>query len=238
MEQVPEVTVTEAASWRLGSELVRRHPGILRLTLTAPGSGIYDCLSLTAQSGGPGSIQLNRVGSIHAAQRFDGEPCQEWNPTWSEYLNAEPVAFLRRLEASVGLPSPNHAPPTTPTTLTYRILAQLAAIAFKSTGTIKIEEGFIDTAGAGGGPNPDLVKFPAIAPDLLRPRPDDYFGEPGYRFWIVYRKGVPWLAFEQDTGLAWGAHRPDVVSTMALYDQVGRDVTMATLEVLRRLTNG
>lgn len=236
MDELPEASVIEAASWRLASELMRRHPTRLRLTRTAPGSGIYNCLSITSRPQGPGAIHLNRVGTIHAGERFDDQSGSDWNPTWHDYLATKPLAFLERLEYAAGLPSPDHAPPTTPTTLTYRILATIAALAFKTVDTVDVEEGFIDSAG-GGGPNPAMSAFPAIAPELLRPKPTDHFGEPGYRFWIVVRSGKPWLAFEDEQGLAWGAHRPDVVSTMAVYGQVGRDVTATTMEILRRLTH-
>ncbi len=41
-------SVVEAASWRLGSELVRRHPHHLVLLRTHPGDGQHDCLTPTS----------------------------------------------------------------------------------------------------------------------------------------------------------------------------------------------
>lgn len=41
-------SVLEAASWRLASELVRRHPDTTRLIRAHPGGGQSDCLWLVA----------------------------------------------------------------------------------------------------------------------------------------------------------------------------------------------
>ena len=40
----------EIASWRIVSELYRRHPGKFKIIETHPGGGQYDCLSLQAEN--------------------------------------------------------------------------------------------------------------------------------------------------------------------------------------------
>ena len=86
-------TVLEAASWRLASELVRRHPLTTRVPHTHPGGGQYDCLTITSPTGVGGAVQLNRNGTIQVHDRFDGRSDAEWEHTdWDNYLRADPRA--------------------------------------------------------------------------------------------------------------------------------------------------
>jgi len=229
-------SVLEAASWRLASELVRRHPNTVRLIRAHPGGGQFDVLWIVPTAGGQGEIILNRAGSIQVGERFDGRPADAWDPTgWEEYLRADPREFLHRLEVGAGLPGPPSVPAATNTTLTYRILAAIASTAIKSVHPIDIQPGFIDTSGHGGGPNPALDAFDAIPDDLNQPQPDDLHGHPGYRFWIVVRDGVPVLALEQREGLAWTQHHDVGFSTMDLYKESRRHLLVTTLELWRRV---
>lgn len=228
-------SVVEAASWRLASELVRRHPTVLRLIRGHPGGGQSDCLWLLPLIGDQGDVRLNRVGTIQVLQRFDGRPGDGWRPTeWSEYLFAEPREFLDRLERTAGLPTPPHVPSATPRTLTYRVLAAIAVTAFKSVHPIEIQQGFIDSSGYDAGPNPSLNEFP-IDPERLRAQPDDFFGAAGYRFWIVNRDDVPVLAVDQADAFAWTPHDSSPLQLMGLYAQSKRHLLTTTLEVLRRV---
>jgi hypothetical protein len=228
-------SVVEAASWRLASELVRRHPTALRLIRGHPGGGQSDCLWLLPLVGEKGDLRLNRVGTIQVLDRFDGRPADEWRPTeWADYLFADPRQFLDRLERSAGLPSSSQVPSATPTTLTYRVLAAITATAFKSVHPIEIQEGYVDSSGYDGGPNENLDAFP-IDPQRLRPRPDDFFDQPGYRFWIVVRDGVPVLAVDQADATAWTSHTVTPIRLMDLYTQSRRHILTTTLEVLRRV---
>ena len=223
----------EAASWQLACELVRRHPKLIRLIRGHPGGGQYDLLWLLQLPQGGGDIQLNRHGSIQVHARFDGREAIDWIPTeWEQYLASDPKDFLLRLESAAGLPSPGRASPATPTTLTYRILAEIASTARGGWSHVDIQEGYIDTSGAGGGPNSVLEEF-SIDPELLRVRDDDFFGEPGYRFWIVVRDGWPILALEQTRGVAWiygGGSRPTHV--MELYRGCQHNVGATTWALL------
>lgn len=143
MEQMDQ-SVVEAASWRLASEMVRRHPTALRLIRGHPGGGQSDCLWLLPLIGNQGDVRLNRVGTIQVLDRFDGRPADEWGATtWNDYLFAEPRGFLDRLERAAGLPTPTHVPTATPRTLTYRVLAAIAATAFKTVHPIEIQQGYM-----------------------------------------------------------------------------------------------
>lgn len=227
-------SVLEAASWRLASELVRRHPLTTRILHTHPGGGQYDCLTITSPMGDGGSVQLNRKGTIQVHDRFDGRTDEQWEPTgWDDYLRADPRTFLDRLERASGLPTPSHVPPSDPTTLTYRVLAALVVTAVKSVHPIDIESGQFDTSGSSGGPNDALDSFPAIPETLRRARDDDLFEQAGYRFWIALRDRVPILAFEQDEGTAWTQHHDEGFDLMGLYDLSRHNLLVVTLELLR-----
>lgn len=229
-------SVLEAASWRLASELVRRHPDTTRLIRAHPGGGQSDCLWILPTAGPAGDIRLNRNGTIQVLERFDGRPADAWRPTeWEEYLAADPREFLHRLETAAGLPVPQAVPAATPTTLTYRILAAIAATAFKSVHPIEIQPGVIDTSGYGGGPNGALDGFGAIPRDLLRPRSGDFYDEPRYRFWIVLRDEVPVLALEQSEGWAWAQHHDVGFSTMGMYEESRRHLLVTAMKLLRKV---
>ena len=165
-------SLLEAASWRLASELVRRHPSTTRLIRAHPGGGQYDLLWVKpGSSGSSGSISLNRNGTIQVPDRFDGRR-SDWQPTqWDEYFRADPREFLVRLEAAAGLPAPGQLPAATPMTLTLRVLAAIAATGVKSVHPIEIVPGYIDTSGYGGGPNEEAFEsFSAIPRELRAPR--------------------------------------------------------------------
>lgn len=231
-------SVLEAASWRLASELVRRHPATTRVLRTHPGGGQYDCLTITSPTGQGGSIQLNRNGTIQVHERFDSGPVDGWEPTeWDEYLRADPRDFLERLERAGGLPRPAHVPSSVPMTLTCRVLAALAATAVKSVRRVEIQSGYVDSSGYGGGPNAILDSFAAVPDDLRRSHNGDLFGEPGYRFWIVMRDDVPILAFDQDTAMSWTKHHKQGIDLMESYRRSRRNLLVVTLDVLRLADN-
>lgn len=228
-------SVLEAVSWRLASELSRRHPYTTRMLRAYPGGGISDCLWLLPASGGPGDVRLNRSGTIQVLERFDGRD-SAWPPTsWDRYIQADPKRFLMRLEAEAGLPAPTTVPASTARTLTLRVLATIAATGVKSIEPIEIASGMIDTSGYGGGANFQAFDAFAIPDELREPLPDDLLGQPGYRFWFVMRDGDPILAFEQDRALAWTHHHDVAFSVMELYRESRRHLLVTALKLLRQV---
>lgn len=231
-------SVLEAASWRLASELVRRHPATTRILRTHPGGGQYECLTIASPAADGGTVQLNRNGTIQVNARFDGQPGGDWPHTeWIDYLTADPKEFLDRLERASGLPTQAHVPASDPTTLTYRLLAALAVTGLKSVHPIEIQSGYFDTSGGDGKPNDALDAFPAIPSELRRHQSDDLFGQAGYRFWIVLRDRVPILAFEQKAGLAWTQHHGEGFDLMGLYDLSHHNLLIVALELLQLADN-
>ena len=157
----------DAASWRLSSELSRRHPNTTRLIRAHPGGGQSDCLWLLPAREGDGDVRLNRNGTIQVLARFDGrEP--DWPATeWDTYFRADSRGFLGRLEAAAGLPSPAPVPAATPRTLTLRVLAAITATGVKSVDPIEVVPGYCDSSGGGGGLAPEPVR--CIPCNLARP---------------------------------------------------------------------
>ena len=228
-------TELEALSWRLASDLMRRHPVGTRLIRGHPGTGIYDLLWILGINDGPGDVALNRHGTIQVRDRFDRRDRIEWEPTdWEEYQASDPRRFVERLEAAAGLDVPSRARPATSMTLTYRVLAEVAATAVRAGWRIEIQEGYIDTAGYGGGPNTVLSAFP-IPRELLAVRVDDLYRQPGYRFWIVVRDDEPVLAFEQTAALAWTVDRSDPFDLMHLYRASNRRVGAVAATLLHEV---
>ncbi len=133
------------------------------------------------------------------------------------------------------MPSPPQVPAATPTTVTYPVLAAVAATAVKSVDPVDVQLGFIDSSGHGGGPNVALSAFPAIPAELLRARADDLLGEAGYRFWTRVPRQRPGARLEQRDGLAWTRHHDATLRLMTLYAESRRNLLVTALELLRKV---
>ena len=140
---------------------------------------------------------------------------------WAEYLGGDREEFALRLQASAGLAPRRRALPPVPHTLVVGVLAALAERAANGMHRVDIQLGYIDTSGYGGRPNPALTAFD-VDPSLLVVRADDLFGEPGYRFWIVFVDGMPLLAFETSQALVWRAPGGDRLDVMQMFEEKGR----------------
>lgn len=228
-------SILEAASWRLASELSRRHPSTTRLIRAHPGGGQSDCLWLLPAASEKGDVRLNRNGTIQVLERFDGRPAEWESTTWDVYFRADPAAFLLRLEAAAGLPVPSQVSAATPRTLTLRVLAAIAATGVKSVHPVEIRPGMIDTSGYGGGKNREAFDWFAIPTELLDVQDDDFLNLPEYRFWFVYRDCVPVLAFEQERALAWTRRSQISWPVMRVYEESRRNVLVTALKILHRV---
>ncbi|WP_457208575.1 TY-Chap2 family putative peptide chaperone, partial [Nocardioides sp. P5_C9_2] len=212
-------TVLEAASWRLASELVARHPN-LRVHRTFPHPGTSDVLRLAPegrdhdQSPGP-VIYLNRdEGRIHVLKRSDGMEMEvEGGPwTWDEYLtyDEECPPVLERIEDAAGLWLGHEDKPPSREGMLYALIARIAALALMDQ-PFDIRNGcaseFSDT-------RPDWWDEIAVRnPELTAPGPDDRI-DVGYRFWRIERDDFA-LTIETSTGTAWG-HEYDADEVEAL----------------------
>lgn len=228
-------SVLEAASWRLASELVRRHPGRVRLIRGHPGGGLSDLLWLLEEGevDDGGDIRLNRNGTIQILGRFDGNE-SDWEPTgWDVYLKSDPRVFLKQLEAAAGLSAPKPIPASTPISLTLRVLATMAAMTAKMPNPIEIESGYFDTSGYGGGVNDTAFEsFAQIPRGLRETQESDGKFVPEQRFWFAKRGEEFVLALEQSNGFSWSPRRSEPLDLMREYKAAGRDTFALTLRLL------
>ena len=78
--------VIEALSWKLVSELHRRHPKKFTVIETHPGGGMYDCLCLYAVNESTSIASLNRAGSFQVHDEYNRNIAHEelWQASLSE----------------------------------------------------------------------------------------------------------------------------------------------------------
>ena len=217
--------VTRALAWWIAAELVRRHPADLRVIETHPGGGQYDCLSLYRRNSGTPRLvaHLNLLGHITPQSWFDQpDDGPETRFNWFEVLAAQDrrthvIAQLERIE---GLSSPSATPSTTKASIGPRVLSRFATSASISTRRWWISNGVYDSSGMDGGIQDWVSDIEGVS---LHRLPDDFGGEPAYRFWYVLdNEGKPFTAIDVDLGVAWrrdGNGEP--IDLMAVYGQNG-----------------
>ena len=126
----------DVLTWRLASELVRRHPEELWVIRTFSFDGFYDCLlvrRLPDPLASPATIAINRHGTHVKVGWFgqpelapDDEPLLSWGDA---YAHPDPRDWLKRLEETAGLPATRSTlPPSTPSSLVVRWIAMFLAM--------------------------------------------------------------------------------------------------------------
>ncbi len=181
VQDLPHSSVVEAASWRLATGIVRRHPDLV-IRREHPGGGQSDCLAVRSSRGL--LMYLNRVGTIqlHGMENTSGDP--NWQPTeWRTSLTAKhPRSFGRELETAARLPDVAQTPENSPAVLVYRLLTAIASLHVLAE-PVAISMRTIDSSGYGGGPAEWLQDFPWIA-ERIRAGQADPFG-----FWHARARG-------------------------------------------------
>ncbi|MER7604728.1 hypothetical protein [Nocardioides sp. NPDC127503] len=178
----------EVASWKLATDLVRRHPE-LTVERYHPAGGTYDCLAIRSSNGL--HIDLNRRGRIHVHAIEGGVGHPNWEPAeWTSYLGADPRDFVSHLEQVVRLGPVAQLPPSTPKILVYRLLTAVARLQVLAE-TAEISMSTIDSSGYGAGPASWLAGYPAIRRSV---EAGDEFG-----FWHANAPGIE-FAVEVTTG--------------------------------------
>ncbi|GAB3622635.1 hypothetical protein GCM10027418_07170 [Mariniluteicoccus endophyticus] len=171
-------------------------------------------------------LRYNLEGSIHAFVPMSRDGHRRWDPL--EYLHSEPKRFVHEVESALGLSAPSSMPLTTPRTLTYRVLAELMARNFLKVGEVKLLNGFLDVPDEDAGPREDLfADFASLPPRIRADRPDDFFGQGGYRFWFLMVNERPELMFEISGASVWrrGAFESfEPFDLMSAYAAAGRDL--------------
>ncbi|MCE3554511.1 hypothetical protein LWC33_24015 [Pseudonocardia sp. RS11V-5] len=217
-----------AQSWWIASELVRRSPKLL-LVETHPGDGMYDCLSLVRRTDNVTTtlIDLNREdrAHVHVAEAY--EPI-----TWADAFAARGGHdVVRSLEQAAGLIPAAKAPPTGQRVLTYRLIARILTSLIDDRHEWDARSGQLDSSGmdATAAHRPELLHFPSVVESLRDSRPDDLFGRPGYRFWMLLRDNDPVAVFDTDGRLHLPNRRPSEL--LPIYKR-SRSLTTVIGEVL------
>lgn len=196
--------VLNALAWWIASELIRRHPNVLRVIETHPGGGMYDCLSIINRETGQGLIDLNRNGRIrirrHDPRRGEGEIFVEWIPVLM--LGRRRKKFVSSLQEALDLPTHTNALPTHTNSIGVRLLANLANRFSFSNKTWDLRNAWLDTSGYGEGPQTSWTdQFPKMDRINLE---GDCFGNSHYRYWfLIDFNKTPKLLVDVDRGLAW-----------------------------------
>ena len=190
----------EALSWRMVAELMRRHPGELKLIEAHGGGCMYDELRIYrrgADRDSPFLISLNRSGSAH----FHGS--EPWASLWSDAVAAEdPKDIVDELERRAGMASGGQLPPATPEVLTVRTIASLLEHAAFQREHWEALNGYCDSSDGSQVRQGYFDAFPLCSQRLRQSEPGDLLGKPAYRFWFLVRNGKPRLALEE-TGRVW-----------------------------------
>jgi len=184
----------ESLSWRLITELYRRHPQKFFLIEMHPGDGQYDCLSLRDLESGDGLLDLNRPGSLHL--HFPEFLTSSWMD-WRDQLLKDPIALLNKLSETLRLPVPKKLPKSTHTCLVYRVITEFLSHAIGGKVDWECRNGFCDSSGWGGGPRTDWFKaFPAIKTLPVPERHPNLEFQTEYYYWFLLRDAEPVLCFD------------------------------------------
>jgi hypothetical protein len=194
--------VIEIASWRVVSELHRRYPTKFTVIETHPCSGQYDCLSLF-DAEQRHIADFNRKGRLHVFNTFDQSQPPESFDIWSEILSINDVKeTLDKISTMLRLSIPPKLPPSTPTTLAYRFIAEFLTHSAFGIHRWECRNGVFDTSGYGSGVASAFEHFAKAQMRLRIKLPNDVLGEPAYRFWFIYKNKTPVLCFETN-GTVW-----------------------------------
>jgi len=203
---VPARRVREALSWHLVAEFLGRSPGQLRVVEAHNGDDQYDELEIVQRDGRDPDfkVSLNRVGSAHFRDPDRGciDFSKQWTSIWLDALVVDdPRVIVDELLRRAGLARRSHLPPGTPDVVTVRAIAQLLAPSVFERRRFECRNGYYYGSSGGRVRWEWFEAFPGSIP-YVRPREDDFRGEPAFRFWFLLRDHEPRLALE-DTGRAW-----------------------------------
>jgi hypothetical protein len=112
---------------------------------------------------------------------------------------------ILELERRAGLDAPASLLASSPSVVTYRVIAAVLASSVFGRAAVECRNGVLDSSGMGGSSRRDelFAAFPSARSSLGGARGEDWLEEPAYRFWFIQREGEPLLALEPAAGLAW-----------------------------------
>lgn len=236
--------ITEAVTWRLIADLMRRHESTagLRVIETHPGGGLYDCRTILQPSAtdfGP-HIDFNlQSGNAHCFGMFGTHQADGDQPEPLAYVAqtlqaGHAMQVVNRLEKILGISSPQRSPSTTAHALAYLVMAEIAGRAALHGAPVSWRNGRHDSSGfqATDPVRQELRQVPEIAEKL-----DDLAAghspadAAGYRYWIWTVPASAHLAeqlvaiVDAVDGLFFRlGEQPKKIALMQAYDAVRRDV--------------
>jgi len=238
----------EMASWQVAAELVRRHPNEFVVIETHPGGGQYDCLSIYERRGDKNRpkflnfADLNRIPRGHITSRGWGVDEERLN--WVDVLFAADLRseIIILLENHGALASPTQTPPTTPSSIGVRLIAEVLSLRVATRSPLVALNGVADSSHGSGIRGELFAEFPAIANVVSESDEFNIETVPAYRYWFVCTGadgGSERSAlFGVDTwdGKLWFKSESEV-DLMDLYKDYGSDITTLTSGVLYNATS-
>lgn len=206
----------EALSWKFVAELHRRHPDRFTVIETHPGGGQYDCLTLWGNN--QAIADLNRLGGFYANERQI-----PWQEVWPSGLTEGGIAdVLNRMSEACRFKVPAQLPPTNPETLTYRVMAGVAAALVFEKDTWVWRNGQLDTSGCDDQGYRDqwFEAFPGAKAASREGMPNQPFANSKYGFWFLLRNDQPVVCLSK-TSLCWNSDG-DEIELVGIYRRVRR----------------
>lgn len=191
-----------AASWVVATELARRHSHTSIVQVHVP-SGMADRLWVgrwhpEKELDFTVLWSLDRAGgAAHTGPNlitFSDDP-------WTHLIRSgDPFDMIAELERAVGYRPVARARPTTPRTLTYRLISHVMSATAVTRRPVRCRNVVIDSSMGSVVDIPDAFthQLPADALDHEAIRPDHY------RYWVLERDGRA-LALVSDRGRGWSA---------------------------------
>jgi len=238
----------EMASWQVAAELVRRHPNEFVVIETHPGGGQYDCLSIYERRGvgdRPRFLNfahLNRIPRGHITSR--GWGVDEKRLNWVDVLFADDLRneIIIPLEDYGSIAPPAQTPPTTPSSIGVRLIAEALSLRVATRSPLVALNGVHDSSNGSGIRGELFAEFQAITNVMSESDDFDIETVPAYRYWFVCvgadggseRRTL----FGVDTwdGKLWYKNESEV-DLMDLYKDYGSDITTMASGVLYAATS-
>lgn len=231
---VRRYSVRQGLAWMIAADLVRRHPGRLRVVETHP--HMYDQVSVfardeTEDGGWALIVHLNKELDGHLThQSWFGEAGQE-RLTWLEVLLAENprTEIVEPIERIEGLATPTTSPPTTSWSVGPRMLAGFAQRTMFGPLPWLLLNGMADSD-YGANPREWLFnQFPALEKSRSVSRSDDFGRIPEWRYWFIvegedstHENARALLAVDTIAGLAYS--KTEAIELMPRYEASGRRI--------------
>jgi len=206
-----------AESWWVASELVARHPDHVVYEMHLAG-GSYDCLAVRLPTSSDASMIVNRVGSIQVLTAG-------LRVAWHEALAAaSPHDVVKRIERAAGLELRGKRPPTSPRTLSYRVIAAFLELQVNDRFFWDARCEFLDSAdGDAEELNGYLARFPAAQAALSATPRLGLPHEPESHFWALLRNGEPVAIVSIEGNLYLDG---DVIELMPVYEKSRSVITV------------